>query len=144
MPSAPLEIRRNLVIPSFELNVQVSSSGGPGGQHANKTSTKVTLRWTVRTSKAINEYQRRRLLEFFSSRLTQTGEIVLHASDSRSQSWNHECARSRLVELILEGLKPLKKRKATRPTRGSVERRLKKKKQNSQRKKDRQKKRYDD
>ena len=139
MPKSALKIMSGLIIPASELVVQVSASGGPGGQHANKTSTKVTLRWNIRESKVLSVAQRMRLLKQLSHRLTNSGELIVHNSESRSQSLNDEAARKRLVELVVESLKVPKKRKKTKPTRASVERRLNKKKQHSERKRARKK-----
>ena len=143
MAKSALKIKAGLIIPASELTVQVSASGGPGGQHANKTSTKVTLRWNICESEILSMPQRLRLLKQLSHRLTNSGELIVHNSESRSQSLNDEAARKRLVELVVEALKVPKKRKKTKPTRASVERRLNKKKQHSERKRARKKNHFD-
>ena len=140
---ADLIINKKLSIPASELTVQVSASSGPGGQHANKTSTKVTLRWNLSDSRILKDFQRARLQANLAHRLTQSGELIVHSSESRSQKMNLEAARKRLASWIKQGLVVPKKRKATKPTRSSVERRLQKKKQHSERKKARQKNRFD-
>ena len=143
MAKSALKIKAGLIIPASELTVQVSASGGPGGQHANKTSTKVTLRWNICESEILSMPQRLRLLKQLSHRLTNSGELIVHSSESRSQSLNDEAARQRLVGLVVEALKVPKKRKKTKPTRASVERRLNKKKQHSERKRARKKNHFD-
>lgn len=130
-----LPVRKGLAIPPDELGWSTSRSGGPGGQNVNKLETKVTLRWNVRTSRVLGEAWRARLLEKLASRLTEDGELVVHASSERSQSANRFDARRRLAELVDEGLKVPKKRRPTKPTKGSKRRRLAAKKQRSDTKK---------
>ena len=137
MSTSDIIISKNLTIPGKELKVQVSNSGGPGGQHANKTSTRVSLRWNINNSSVLSDWQRKKLLTFFLPRLTKSGDLLLHSDESRSQSFNHERVRIRLADLIREGLKPVKRRKATRPSWAAKEKRIKKKKVRSQIKKDR-------
>ena len=138
---ADLIINKKLSIPASELTVQVSASSGPGGQHANKTSTKVTLRWDLSDSRILKDFQRARLQ---ASWLTDSSIWRVDCPRSeRSQKMNLEAARKRLASWIKQGLVVPKKRKATKPTRSSVERRLQKKKQHSERKKARQKNRFD-
>jgi ribosome-associated protein len=133
----PLEVRPGLLIPEAELSEQVSRAGGPGGQKVNKTSSRVTLRWSVASSAALSECQRARLLARLGSRLTRDGELVLHAQRSRSQADNRELARARLVELVSAALVERPPRRATRPTRASRERKLDAKRRRSARKRDR-------
>lgn len=112
------------MIPGSELREQASRAGGPGGQHVNKTSTRVTLRWNAAESSALSAAQRARLLERLGSRLTREGEVVVHASDERSRTRNRALARERLAELVRRALAVRRPRRATRPTAGSRERRL--------------------
>ena len=126
-----IEVRPGLLIPEQELEESYSRSGGSGGQNVNKTSTKVTLRWSVRDSRVLSPFQRGRLEERLASRLTQEGVLVIQASESRSQFDNRESARIRLAGLVREALKTQKKRRATKPTRASKQRRLDSKKQRS-------------
>jgi len=122
MPRELLEVGPNLKIPEEELVLQVSRASGPGGQKVNKTSSRVTLRWSVATSTALSERQRARLLARLGSRLTREGELVLHAQRSRSQASNREQARARLLELVRDALVERAPRRPTAPTRGSRER----------------------
>lgn len=122
--SGDLFVRRGLTIPAHELVEQVSHAGGPGGQHVNKTASRITLRWCISKSGVLGDTWRERLLAKFASRLTKDGELLVHADDHRSQHQNREAARARLAELVDEGLKVPKKRRATKPTAGSRRRRL--------------------
>ncbi len=117
-------MRPGLVIPGSELREQASRSGGPGGQHVNKTSTRVTLRWNAAESSALSAAQRARLLERLGRRLTREGEVVVHASDERSRARNRGLARERLADLVRAALAVRRPRRATRPSAGSRERRL--------------------
>jgi ribosome-associated protein len=119
-----LDIRPGLRIPAGELVEQASRSSGPGGQHVNKASTRVSLRWCVRESSVLTPGQRSRLLRRLGTRLTRTGELVVHADGSRSRSRNREAARARIRELVLAALAVPKARVATKPTRSSRERTL--------------------
>lgn len=117
-----LEVRSDLHIPDAELVEQASRASGPGGQKVNKTSSRVTLRWSIATSEALSARQRARLLVRLAARLTREGELVLHAQSSRSQTRNREHARARLVELVRGALAERTPRRPTVPTRGSRER----------------------
>jgi ribosome-associated protein len=119
-----LIVRRNLVIPGAELRESASRAGGPGGQHVNKTSTRVTLRWSVAESEALTDSQRRRLRERLDARLTRAGELVVHASARRSRARNREQARERLASLVRDGLRVQRARVATKPGAGARKRRL--------------------
>ncbi len=136
-PENLLTINASLSIPRGELDVRVSRSGGAGGQHVNKTSSRVEIFWNVRTSRALTDEQRARLTERLSSKLTTEGSIRVVASDMRSQSRNREIAEERLAELIRRALVVPKKRRATRPTRASKEARLEGKKRQSSKKRER-------
>jgi len=134
-----LIINPSLILPAAELEETVSTSGGPGGQHANKTSTRVTLRWNIATSEALRDWQRNLLMKKLAPRLTKSGEIIIQVDDNRSQLMNRTLARERLVELIVESLKRPKPRRKTRPSRASKERRINSKKQRGETKKGRKK-----
>lgn len=114
-----LEIAPNFSIPGAEIREAASRSGGPGGQHVNKTNTKVTLRWNVRRSRALNSRQRGLLLERLRVRLTREGDLVVHADRTRSRSRNREHARQRIAELVREALSERIARVPTRPSRAS-------------------------
>lgn len=127
-----LRVRADLEIPEGELDEQFVRSGGPGGQNVNKVASKVVLRFSVRASACLSDSQRGRLLARLGSRLNAEGELVIHASRHRDQARNRADARERLAELLRDGLKQGRRRRATRPTRGSVERRLAAKKRRSE------------
>ncbi|MFT5050688.1 MAG: ribosome-associated protein [Chlamydiales bacterium] len=133
----PLVINRGLTLPGEELVVSYARSGGPGGQNVNKVETKVVLRFSVLTSRALGDTRRSRLQKRLATRLSTQGEIVIHASRHRTRARNLEDARERLAVLLHDGLAIERKRRPTRPTRGSKERRLKQKKSRGQIKKDR-------
>ena len=120
------------MIPGRELEESYSRAGGAGGQHVNKVSTKVTLRWNLRTSSALNERQRALLEERLGARLTGDGTLVLQVGESRSQLDNRKAVRERLAALLAGSLKVQKKRRPTRPSRGARERRLSAKKKRSE------------
>ena len=126
-----LEIRPGLVIPGSEIGQQASRASGPGGQHVNKTSTRITLRWNVVRSRALEEALRQRLLSRLHAVLTQAGDLVVHADRERSQARNLEAARRRLAELVGEAAKVERPRRPTRPTRASQRRRQETKKKQS-------------
>jgi ribosome-associated protein len=120
-PENLLEVNESLSIPRSELDVRVSRSSGAGGQHVNKTSSRVEIFWNIAGSRALTDDQRSRLFEKLASRLTTEGSIRIVASDMRSQTRNRELAEERLVETVRRALIVPKKRRATRPTRASKE-----------------------
>ncbi len=139
-----LQVLPGVVIPQWELVFTASRSGGPGGQHANKTSSRVTLHWSVATTSALSEQQRWRVKKNLASRLTQDGVLQLHVEDSRSQHRNKELACERLVEVIKKALFVPKKRRATKPSKASKKRRVAAKRGRSDIKKMRAKPQRDD
>jgi ribosome-associated protein len=138
-----LEVNESLSIPRGELEVKVSRSSGAGGQHVNKTSSRVEIFWNVRTSSVLSEEQRARLLDRLASRLSTEGSIRVVASDMRSQSRNRELAEERLTETLRRALLVPKKRRATKPTRAAKEARLESKKRQSHKKRERGNKSFD-
>lgn len=116
----------SLSIPESELSETFIRSAGPGGQNVNKVATAVQLRFDVKNSPSISVYVKNRLKTIASHLITLDGELIIEASTYRTQGRNREDARSRLGELIAEASKPPPpKRRKTRPTKGSIERRLK-------------------
>ncbi len=126
-----LRVSRGLLIPAAELRESASRSSGPGGQHVNKSSTRVTLRWNIETSRTLSDRQRTRLLSRLARRLTRDGELVIHAGRARSRARNRERARERLAELVSDALATPRKRLATRPSASARTRRLQQKKRRS-------------
>jgi ribosome-associated protein len=130
-PSADLVVTRSLTIPASELRWRFSASGGPGGQHANTSNTKVMLTWNVEDSAALTDYQRHRLLG-------ELGSVVrIVVTDERSQVRNRDLALERLRDRVRSALAVRPRRRATAPTRSSVNRRLAEKRQRSERKTER-------
>ena len=133
-----IPVNESLVIPRSEVTMRASRSSGAGGQHVNKTSSRVELSWNVRESSALTDEQRERLLTRLSSRLSEDGSIRIVASDTRSQLRNRTAAELRLAETIAKALIVQKKRKPTRKPRAANEARLSEKKKKSERKRERQ------
>jgi ribosome-associated protein len=129
-----------IVIPAAELSWAYSRSGGPGGQHVNKTESKVELRWTPAGSRALvalAEETRTWLMSRLASRLTLSGELVVISQLTRDQIRNREDAIDKLVGVIRTALLRPKKRKPTKPSRGAKERRISAKKRRGEVKKGR-------
>ena len=134
----PVVVRSSLVIPDVELSERFTSSGGPGGQHANKAATRVELTWDVENSTVVSDHQRKLLVDHF-------GPVVrIVVDDERSQIRNRAIAEDRLAGRVRTVLTPVKTRRATRPTRGSQRRRVESKRKNSKQKQLRRKPRMDD
>ena len=127
-----LHAGRRVRIPLHEIRLTFSTSGGPGGQHANKASTRVDLTWNVARSEALGPRQRARVLHKLSRRIDAEGDLHLSASDRRSQMRNREAVLERLGELVEEALRVPKARRATQPTKASRERRLERKRRHGE------------
>ncbi|MDH4146776.1 MAG: alternative ribosome rescue aminoacyl-tRNA hydrolase ArfB [Acidimicrobiia bacterium] len=127
----PIVVTDALRIDAGELDWRFTTSGGPGGQHANRNATRAEVRWDVAGSPSIGEDVRRRLV-------AKLGPVVVAAADeSRSQLRNRELAQERLVAKLAAALVVPRTRRATRPGRGAVERRLTSKKRRAQTKRSR-------
>lgn len=136
--SNDIVINKKLKIPRSELQFRFSTSSGPGGQHANRAATRVTLLFDVAGSPSLNAKQREHLLKKLSSRLDKQGLLQISVQDSRSQRQNRATAVARFQSMLAEALKPRKKRRPTRPSKAAREKRLADKKKHSQKKADRQ------
>jgi ribosome-associated protein len=123
MPAEDLRVRHDLVIPADEREEAASRSRGPGGQHVNKASTRVSLRWNVESSPSLTPGQRSRLVERLGHRLTRAGDLVVHSDRTRSRARNREYARDRIATLVRAALERPRPRHATAPTRASRVRR---------------------
>jgi ribosome-associated protein len=122
IPRESIQVTPRLAIPLDEVELRYSRSSGPGGQHAQKTETRVEAVFEVAASATLTEAQKRRLL-------TRAGRIVRAvAQDERSQWRNRELALERLAEAIRSGLRVERKRRPTKPTAAARERRLEAKK----------------
>ena len=119
-----IPITDTLSIDDDELSWKATRASGPGGQHVNKTSTAIELRFDVANSPSLQPDVRERLTRLGGSRMTLDGVLVLFAQGSRSQEMNRQEALDRLVELIRKALVRPKPRKKTKPTYASKLRRL--------------------
>lgn len=127
-----LRVNSALIIPEPELSWRFSRSSGPGGQGVNTTDSRVELSWDVSASAVLSEVQRTRITEKLANRMSD-GVLTLAASEHRAQLRNRQAARERLAAMLADALKPgPPRRRATRPTRGSQERRLQTKKSRGQ------------
>ena len=119
-----IPVTDSLWIEDDEIEVRHARASGPGGQHVNKTSTAIELRFDVRNSPSLPDDVRERLERLSGTRLTLEGVLVLFAQEHRSQEMNRQAAVERLVELIRRASERPKPRKKTRPTYASKLRRL--------------------
>ncbi len=135
--SNALQVSLDLTISRGELSTKATRSSGAGGQHVNKTSSRIELTWNVFASPSLTDEQREIIVSKLRSRLAKDGDLRVVASPTRSQYRNREIAEQRLVKLVADALQPRKKRKATRPTRASKQARLDEKKKHSSKKRER-------
>lgn len=122
-----------------EINFSVSRSSGPGGQNVNKINSKVTLRFDVRNSLLLTDEEKEVLLRKLSPKLTASGVLILTSQDSRSQLENKEGVIQKFNQVLTKAFEKKKVRKATKPSKSSVQKRVNKKKQHAEKKKWRQK-----
>lgn len=109
-----LFIQHAITIPEHELEIVASRSGGPGGQHVNKTSSRITVRWNVHATSALPAHLKERLLKKLENQISIEGFVSVHNSSSRSQHQNKEAALHVLAALIRNALRVPKKRIATK------------------------------
>jgi ribosome-associated protein len=133
-----VQVNRSLTIPLDEIEMTYSTSGGPGGQHANKTSTRAVAVWNVDDSQVLGPRQRQRIHAALRSRIDTAGNLRLSSDRHRSQLRNREDVLERLGDLVADALRPPKSRTATKPTAAGRERRLEQKRRRSATKRGRQ------
>jgi ribosome-associated protein len=124
----PLIVRGNTAIPLDEIELRASRSSGPGGQHANKTSSRIEASFDVSASQALSDAQKRRIMSRLGPR------VVAVAQDARSQTRNRELALERLAGRLSDALEVQRPRRATRPSGAAVQRRLTDKRHQAERK----------
>lgn len=124
-------IQEKLEIPESELEFTASRSSGPGGQHVNKTNSRMTLQFDVEHSPSLSDDQRLRIASRLASRINKDGMLKLHSQQHRSQAANRAELLERFAELLREAVKIRRKRKKTRPTAASKDRRISEKKRRS-------------
>ncbi len=128
-------INHSIIEDEIELNFVRSS--GSGGQNVNKVSSKVQLKWNVDNSSLFSDYQKNKIKEFLKNKINKEGFLILEAEEYREQSKNRQEVLKKFTELIQQSLKEQKYRKKTKPTRSSQEKRIKAKKEISQKKQSR-------
>jgi ribosome-associated protein len=119
-----LSVRPGLEIPDSDLEVAFVRSAGPGGQNVNKVASAVQLRFSLARNTTLRDDVKERLRALAGHRMTDAGDLLIVARESRSQEQNRRGAEQRLLELVRRALVAPKKRHATKPTRASRERRL--------------------
>jgi ribosome-associated protein len=126
MSGESIQVTRSVSIPRSEIELRFSRSSGPGGQHAQKSDTRVEASFDVEASRALTEAQKRRVL-------AKAGPVLRAvAQDERSQWRNRELATERLVEALREALRVPRRRRPTKPSKAAVERRLEQKRRRSE------------
>jgi len=130
-----LEINSRLVIPLAEVRFSYARSSGPGGQHVNKVNTKATLHFDVAASPSLTAVDRQKILTRLAARISKNGILQIASFTFRSQTANRKAALERFVELLAGALVERKKRRATRPTLASREKRIARKKHRAMTKK---------
>lgn len=137
-----ISITPTLSIPDSEISFLTSRSSGPGGQHVNKSSSKVTLVFDVCNSASLNDYQKKMISSRLARRINSKGELQLSCGEHRSQYRNKEVVVERFAKLMADALKPVRKRRKTKVPYSAKRKRLDSKKKRSEVKKGRSKPGY--
>ena len=122
-----IRISPNLVIPQYEVRFETSTSSGPGGQHVNRSQTRVTLLFEVEASTSLSERQKRRILARLSSRVDRGGRLRVRCGRHRSQAANREETLRRFADLLRAALRRQRPRVATQPSAAERKRRIEQK-----------------
>jgi ribosome-associated protein len=130
-----IQRKLNAAVLGNELVFTTSRSSGPGGQNVNKVNSKVTLQFDVNGSAILTQEEKDIITEKLRSRLTRDGILLLTAQDKRSQLQNKESVLEKFDKVLVKAFERKKKRKATKPSKGAIQERIKKKKQLSEKKK---------
>jgi ribosome-associated protein len=137
--TSPDDLRVNdaVAIPRRELTARATRAGGPGGQHVNKTATRVEIVWNVDETEALDDAQRAHVRSRLGTRLDSVGNLRVVAADHRSQRQNRAAAEARLAAVIARALFVPKRRRPTRPTAAAKRARLDAKRKHSDKKRSR-------
>lgn len=136
-PPSALKVNNRLHIPLEEFEFSYARSSGPGGQNVNKVNSKVLLRWPVQTSPSLPDAVRQRFLDRFRNRVTASGDVLVSSQRFRDQPRNVADCLDKLREMLIAVAAPPTRRKRTKPTRGSIKRRLEGKRHKSEKKQSR-------
>src|SRR4051812_43923797 len=138
-----LQITDTIAVPRSELVYRASRSSGAGGQHVNKSSTKIELLWDFQRSSVLDDLQKHRVRRKLEARLDAGGLLRVVAGNRRSQLQNRGAAEERLANLVRDAMHEPRKRRATAPTKASKQRRLESKKQHGRKKENRRRDVFD-
>jgi len=119
---------------SQNIEYTTSTSGGPGGQHANRAETKVTAKLNITVTEGLNDTERERLLDLLGNKLTKDGELQLSSAETRSQAKNRDIVTARLLHMLKSNIRPQKKRKKSKMPAWAKRKRLNNKRQQSEKK----------
>lgn len=126
------EIKKDFIIPEHELIITTSRAGGPGGQHVNKTDSRVTIHWNIHKTTALTDAQKQRVLHKLQPQLNQEGILMISCGTTRSQIQNRRLAIHQLIQKITKALHVPKKRIKTGVPSNIKQKRLQKKREHSE------------
>ena len=124
MARGDLRVNDRITIPAAELTLSYVRASGPGGQNVNKVASKAVLRFALRDSMALPDEQKARALARLASKLTREGELIVTNATTRDQTRTRDAALARLAEMLAAAVTRPRKRKATKPSAGTVAKRL--------------------